>query len=74
MSEDFSGKLLELVKEKGVYPYEYMDSFKKFFEDKCDFYSSLKDTYVSEKDYSRAANVWNTFKMKSLGDYHEITR
>ena len=51
-----------------------MDSFKNFFEDKCGFYSSLKDTYVSEKDYSRAANVWNTFKMKSLGDYHEITR
>ena len=32
-SEEFSSKFLELVKEKGVYPYEYMDSFKKFSED-----------------------------------------
>ena len=40
-SEEFSGKFLELVKEKGVYPYEYMNSFKKFSEDKlpdkCEF-------------------------------------
>ena len=30
----FSSDLLELVKQKGVYPYEYMDSFKKFSEEK----------------------------------------
>ena len=34
LSEEYSGKSLELVKEKGVYPYEYMDSFKRFDEDK----------------------------------------
>ena len=28
--QKFSGDLLELVSEKGLYPYEYMDSFKKF--------------------------------------------
>ena len=33
LSEEFSGKFLELVKEKGVYPYEYMGSFKTFSED-----------------------------------------
>ena len=33
LSEEFSGNFLNLVKEKGVYPYEYMDSFEKFFED-----------------------------------------
>ena len=26
-SEEYSSELLRLVKEKGVYPYEYMDSF-----------------------------------------------
>ena len=31
-SEEYSGEFLELVKQKGVYPYEYMDSFKKFSE------------------------------------------
>ena len=34
LSEEFSVEFLKLVKQKGVYPYEYMNSFKKFFEDK----------------------------------------
>ena len=29
LNEVFSGEKLELVKKKGVYPYEYFDSFKK---------------------------------------------
>ena len=54
LSQEFSGDLLELVKQKGVYPYEYMDSFKKFFEvklpDRSQFFNSLKDKCISEKD------------------------
>ena len=54
LPEKFSAELLELVKEKGVYLYEYMDSFKKFSEDKLPnkskFFSSLKDESISEKD------------------------
>ena len=46
LSEEFSGNLLKLVKQKGVYPCEYINSFKKFSEDKlpdrCKFFSSLK--------------------------------
>ena len=34
LSEEFSDDLLKLVKQKGVYPYEYMNRFKKFSEDK----------------------------------------
>ena len=34
LSQEFSGDLLELVKQKGVYPYEYMDSFKTFSDNK----------------------------------------
>ena len=74
--EECSGDLLELVKQKGVYPYEYMNSFGKFSEDKlpdrCDFYSSLKDKCISEKNHLHAVTVWNEFKMKSLGDYHDL--
>ena len=47
LSEKLSGEILKLVKEKGVYLYEYMDSFKRFSKDKlpdrCEFFSSLKD-------------------------------
>ena len=32
--QEFSGELLELVKQNGVYPNEFIDSFKKFSEDK----------------------------------------
>ena len=32
LSEEFSGKKLELVKKKGIYPYEYFNSFRKFKE------------------------------------------
>ena len=46
LSREFSGRCLELVKQKGVYPYEYMNSFKKFDEfmlpSKDAFFSPLK--------------------------------
>ena len=76
LSEKFSGELLRLVKQKGVHPYEYMDSFKKFSEDKLpdrsQSFSSLKDECISEKDYLKAVDVWNVFKIKTMGDYHDL--
>ena len=46
LSKEFSNEQLRLVKEKGIYRCEYMDSFKKFKEnrlpDKCKFFSSSK--------------------------------
>ena len=54
--EEFNGEQLNLVKQKGVYPYEYMDSFKKYSEndlpDKCQLYSSLKDGSTNRNDES----------------------
>ena len=76
LPEEFSGDLLELVKQKGVYPYEYMDSFKTFSEDKlsgrCQFFSSVKNKCISEKDYLHAMKVWYMFKMNTMGDYHDL--
>ena len=61
---------------KGVYPYECMDSFKRFSEnklpDKCEFFNSLKDECISKKDYQRANYVWNAFKRKTMSDYHDL--
>ena len=46
-----------------------MDSFKRFSEDKfpdrCNFFSSLKDSGISDEEYQRANSVWNTFKMNT---------
>ena len=76
LSEEFSGDLLKLVKQKGVYLYEYMDSFKTFSEnklpDKRKFSSSLNDECISEKDYLKANNIWNVFKMDTMGGYHDL--
>ena len=75
-SEEFSGEKLELVKKKGVYPYEYFDSFKKFKESKLHdmdcFFSSLKECGITEKEYQRACNVWKVFSIKNLGQYHDL--
>ena len=76
LSQELSGDLLELVRQKGVYPYEYMDSFKKFFSEKlpnkCRFFSSLKDKCIIEKSYLHATNIWNVFKMDAMGNYHDL--
>ena len=64
------------MKEKGVYPYEYMDSFKKFSEDKlpdkCNFFNSLKESNISDKEYERAINIQKVFEIKTLGEYHDL--
>ena len=53
-----------------------MDSFKKFSEDKlperCKFFSSLKGKCISEKEYLKANNICNVFKIKTIGDYHDL--
>ena len=47
LSQEVSGDLLEQVKQKAVYQYKQMDSFKTFFDeklpDRCKSFSSLKD-------------------------------
>ena len=76
LPEEFRSEFSKLVKQKRVYPYEYMDSLKKFSEDKlpdrCKFFSSLKDVCISKKDCLKANNIWNVFKMNTIGDYHDL--
>jgi len=49
------------MKKKGVYPYDYMDSFSRFNEtslpEREDFYSILNVTDISEDDYKHAQEV-----------------
>ena len=53
LRNNLKGEELELVKEKGVYPYEYMNSFKRFKEnklpDKDCFFNSSKDCCITDK-------------------------
>ena len=74
-SEVFQGDKFNLMTQKGIYPYDYMDSFNKFNSElpsKEDFYSILTDEHISDKDYDHAKNIWNTFKLKNMGEYHDL--
>ena len=76
LSRYFGGKQLELVKRKGVFPYDYMDCFERLAEtslpSKEDFYSRLNDEDVSTEDYAHAQQVWDEFQMKTMRDYHDL--
>ena len=56
----------KLLLRKGVYPYEYMDSFDKFKETQLpsneSFNSTFRNTKRSDNDYKHAQKVWKTFK------------
>ena len=84
--EEFGSKNLEILKQKGAYPYQYMNSFERFNEEKLPakkyFFSSTKkekidndgkisDGHVSIKDYLVCEKVWEKFDMKNMGDYHD---
>ena len=77
--EEFASKNLELLKQKGAYPCEYMNSFERFNEEKLParkcFYSSIKngkigddgeisDGHISVKDYLTCEKIWDKFEMK----------
>ena len=72
----FTPKQAEILKQKGFYPYEYMNTEEKFNNTKLPpreaFYSKLSGRGIKEKDYNHAWNVWNTFKMKTFKEYHEL--
>ena len=84
--EEFGSDNLKILKQKGYYPYEYMNNFKIFDEEKLParkyFFSSTKkrkidndgkisDGHISIEDYLMREKIWNKFEMKNMDDYHE---
>ena len=65
-----------LLLRKGVYPYEYADTWERFSEislpRKEDFYSNLNMEDISDIDYRHANNVFKVFKLENVGDYHDL--
>ena len=60
LSQEFDNKVLDLVKLKGFYSYEYMTGFEKFKEEllcKERSYSSLTDIKISYKEYKHVLKV-----------------
>ena len=73
-NKDFD-KFILLIR-KGVYPCEYMDSWerfdKKLLPKKENLYSSLNMEDVTAVDYRHAEKVWKDFKIKNIGEYHDL--
>ena len=64
-----------LLFRKGIYPYEYKDSWQRYDEtlpDKEAFYSSLNMEGITSVDYRHAKRVYKGFKLKNLGNYHDL--
>ena len=74
--QEFEKEQFNLMKQKGIYPYDHMDSFDRFNETKLpvqqDFYSILNNEHISDEQYKHAQNVWDTFNLKTMGDYHDL--
>ena len=72
----FRKEKFKLMTRKGIYPYDYMDSFEKFnkteLPTKEEFYSILNNEHISDEDYSYAQKVWNTFQLQTMGEYHNL--
>lgn len=69
----FSVDDLKLIIRKGVYPYEYTDSWEKLdgteISPRLAFFSKLKEETIDEEEYQHLHEVWNHFQCKSLDKY-----
>ena len=65
-----------LLLRKGVCSYKYMDSWKRFNEPvplvEDYYYSELNKEGITKEDFKHVKKVCDTFKIKNLGEYHDL--
>ena len=65
-----------LLLRKDVYPYEYMDDWKKLKEtslpEKEVFFNNLNMEDITDADYTHAKRVCNDSEIKNLGEDHDF--
>lgn len=70
---DKFGKQAKFLKRKGIFPYDFLDSFEKLkcttFPSQTDFFNKLTNESVSDNDYSYAKLIYKKFNCKTLLDY-----
>ena len=73
--ENYSEDQKKLLIRKGVYPYEYMDSWDKMnskLSCRDKFYSNLNMSGISIEDYKHAVKVRKEFKLNNMREYHDL--
>ena len=72
--ESCTASHFDLIRRKGVYPYDYMDSFDRFEETGLSpqdvFRNKLSGDSCPDADYAHAVAVWEAFGCETMGDYH----
>ncbi|GFW59225.1 uncharacterized protein TNCV_2781561 [Trichonephila clavipes] len=76
MKHYFDSEKIDLLLRKGVFPYDYFDSFEKC-KDSClppisKFYNKLNEEAISVEDYNHACKVFNEFHLNNLGEYCDL--
>ena len=65
-----------LLLRKGIYSYEYIESWEKFNEttitSKEAFYSNLNLEGITDEDYNHAQKIRDVFKIRNLGEYYDL--
>ena len=76
LNKYFTSKQTKLLKQKGFFPYDYMDNIEKLKDSKPPpkeaFYSKLTGKGINNYNYNHVLNVWKSFNMKTLKDYLEL--
>jgi hypothetical protein len=76
INSEFNRENISLLTRKGVYPYEYTNSFERLKEtslpDISSFFSKLTGKTISQEDYEHAQRVWRSFDCRNLGEYSDL--
>jgi hypothetical protein len=76
MKQHFNHEELQLICQKGVYPYDYMDDVEQFKDTElppikaCN--SKLRLSGISKEAYNHAQNVYHKFKCKNFQNCHDL--
>lgn len=72
----YSPEQLIMLERKGVFSYDYVDSFERLNEtslpSQAAFYSELNDDEIEDDEYEFACKIWEKFEIKTLGDYSDL--
>ena len=76
LNKYFTPEQVKLLKQKGFFPYDYMDNIEKLKDSKPPpqkaFYSKLTGKGINNYNYNHVLNVWETWKMKTFKEYLEL--
>ena len=76
LNKYFTLEQVKLLKQKGFFPYDYLDNIEKLKDVKPPpqkvFYSKLTGKGINNYNYNHVLNVWKTWKMKTLKDYLKL--